>query len=229
MSGSLDQAGELAGLLLREGALNREDPEHKRVYAELMGDELLFRAVRERLAVVGYELVQELGHLGVRVAAAAEQAEAIRNKLGIHAGHIRLIVYLWTHLVYREWKNLRWGDDSAAPGPDQALIFDDPEAEDVAWMSLKKLEADFADQLSKSALSGFLNQLRRWRFIRLDRRRDRVEADASLYIQVDRHRMEAFVVGLARRLGCDAPVDAVTEIAAGSRPATEPSSVEAPS
>lgn len=229
MSVDLDRAGELAGLLLREGALNREDPEHQRLYADLMGDELLFRSVHERLAAVGYELIQELGHLGARVAAAAEQAGTIRNRLGVHAGHVRLIVYLWTHLVYREWKNLRWGDDGAAPGPDQGLIFDEPQEEQVAWMSLKKLEADFADQLSRSALTGFLNQLRRWRFIRLDRRRDRIEADASLYIQVDRHRMEAFVIGLARRLGSAAPLEAVTEIAAGSRPAADATVEEGPS
>lgn len=214
-----ERAAAIASLLLREGALrNRDDPEHREVYADLMGDERLFADVRERLGGVGYELIQDFGFLGVRVRRGVVAGEQHRNRYGIHAGHIRLIVYFWTHLVYRELKSLRHRDDAPAPGADQGALFEDGDEDQAPWMSLNRVDVDFGEQLSQARLKQYLGQLRRWRFIGFDRRRDRVWADASLFVQIDRARMEDFVVRQARRLGYEDPADAVTEIAAGSTP-----------
>lgn len=214
-----EHAAGIANLLLREGALrNRDDADHRKTYAELMSDERLFVEVRERLAAVGYELVQELGYLGVRPARTAGNACQSRNVVGIHAGHIRLIVYFWTHLVYRELKSLRHREDAPAPGPDQQGIFEEEDEDAAAWMSLRRVETDFGDVLSQAKLWQYLSQLKRWRFIGFDKRRDRVWADASLYVQVDRTQMEDFVVSQARRLGREEPSDAIRDIAIGSRP-----------
>lgn len=210
-----DRAQGLANLLLIEGALRRDDPEHQQIYVELMGDVTLYDEVRRRLAAVGYQLVQELGHLGARVAPDAQTGALPWNRMGVHSGHIRLIVYLWVQLVYREWTNLRRDLKTGAPG--QAALFD---TDDSPWISYKALVNDFGELSSKSHLVGLLRNLKRWRFIRYDERRDRIWADASLYIQVDRQRMEDFVIDLARRMGTEDPATAVKTIATGSQVAT---------
>jgi hypothetical protein len=71
---SADRAMEVASVLLREGVLRRDDAEHRAIYEELGKDQILADVVRERLAAVGYTLVDDLGHLGVRVSAEAESA-----------------------------------------------------------------------------------------------------------------------------------------------------------
>lgn len=214
-----DRAAELAGLLLRDGALRRGDEDHRRIYEELMGDVALYEDLRERLAAVGYVLVQELGHLGVRVAPDVIPTEPLRNRTGIHAGHVRLIVYLWVQLVYREWVNLRRGLETRAPGAEQDSLFpseeDDDEPPSIAY---SRVYAEFAEHMARATILGHLRALQRWRFVRYDEKRDRVWADASLYVLVDRGRMEEFVVGLARRMGTEDPVEAVTAIARGERP-----------
>ena len=63
-----DRVTQIAHLFLREGSLRKGDAEHQEIYAELMGNTYLYEEVERRLAAVGYELVQELGHVGIRVA-----------------------------------------------------------------------------------------------------------------------------------------------------------------
>lgn len=209
-----DRAAELAGLLLRDGALRREDEEHRVLYAELMADAALFEDVRARLADVGFELVQELGHLGVRVAPEVVPTLPLRNRMGIHAGHVRLIVYLWVQLVYREWTNLRRGLESRPPGAEQGALFG-AEDDEPPWISYQRVYGEFAEHMPRTRILSYLRALQRWRFVRFDEKRDRIWADASLYILVDRNRMEEFVVGLARRLGTDDPAEAVRAVATG--------------
>jgi hypothetical protein len=208
-----DRPARIANLLLREGVLRKDDPEHQQIYADLVGDAELFAEVGRRLLAVGYELVERLGHLGVRLRpldiAAAEQ----RNRMGLDAGHIRLLVYLWTHLVYREWTNLRRDQDSAAPGGGQAALFGDDEP---PYISFGAVKTEFVEIGSLPRFKGTLSKLVGLRFVRVDERRDRIWADAGLYIYLDQHGMEDFVVDLARRLGAGDPAAAVTAVVQGS-------------
>ena len=211
-----ERAREIANLLLREGALQKADDEHRAIYAEITGDPALFDEVKQRLAQVGFELVDRLTHLGVRVAGDVVDAADLRNNMGIHAGHIRLIVYLWVHLVYREWVNLRRDLHTAPPGAAQnTLLPDDDEEDDHLWISYEQVARDFGEILSKTRFKSYLTQLKKWRFIGYHRKTDRIWADASLYTLIDLHRMEDFVTELARRLGMDEPGEAVVAIATG--------------
>lgn len=212
-----NRALELANLLLREGTLRKEDSEHAAVYGELMQDGPLFEEVEKRLRSVGYELVQLMGHLGVRVSSRVSHDQAaVRNRMQLHAGHIRLIVYLWVHLVYREWINLRRDLDLAPKGDEQASLFADEQESGPPSMSYRVLLDDLGENFSKRSIKGYLAALQRWRFIRYDEKRDRVWADAGLYIYADRNQMEDFVVSLARRIGTTSPIEAVSRIATGS-------------
>lgn len=211
---------EIANLLLRSGTLRADDPEHQQVRAELLGDSELFEDVEARLGAVGYELVERLGHVGVRIARHAADITELRNQMGLHAGHIRLLVYLWVHLVYREWTNLRRGLDSAPPGAAQEALFAAAEDDgEPVWISYAHVANDFSETMSTSYFKGLLSALQRWRFVAVDQRRDRIVAGAALYTLVDMHRMEEFVVEIARRMGTDDPVGAVTRIAAGGEDA----------
>lgn len=211
------RALELANLLLREGSLRRNDPEHIGIYSELMENGPLYEEVEKRLGSVGYELVQLMGHLGVRIASNAVDGEQMRNRMQLHAGHIRLIVYLWVHLVYREWINLRRDLDLASKGDEQKSLFADESEGEPPSMSFKVLLDELGENLSRRSIKGALTGLQRWRFVRYDEKRDRIWADAGLYIYVDRNRMEDFVISLARRVGTEDPIEAVSRIAAGSR------------
>lgn len=210
-----ERAAEIANLLLREGVLQRADPVHQRAYEELMGDNELYRDVARRLEAVGYALEQRLGHLGVRLAPDALADEVARNRQGLHAGHIRLLVYLWVQLVYREWNNLR-RDVSTLPTGRAPELFG---SDEPLWITLTQIRNEFGQLGSATHLKGLLNRLREGRFIQIDERRDRVSADAALYILVDQHRMEEFVIDLARRLSETDPAEAVRKAATGSRPA----------
>lgn len=208
-----DRAGRIANLLLREGVLRKDDREHQQIYADVMGDAELFGDVSRRLDAVGYVLVERLGHLGVRLGPLDGAAAELRNRMGLDAGHVRLLVYLWVHLVYREWINLRRDADTVAPGAGQAALFGDDEPPYIAWSAVK---TEFAEITSLTRFKGLLSRLASLRFIRQDERRDRIWADGGLYVYLDQNRMEDFVVDLARRLGMD-EVDAVVHVAKGSR------------
>ncbi len=208
-----DRALQIAHLFLREGSLRRNDPEHQGIFADLMGNSHLFDDVKTRLEAVGYELVQELGHIGIRVPSRALLDLESRNRMGLHAGHVRMIVYLWVQLVYREWLNLRNQMDTVAPGAEQGDFFAE---EEPPWISYKAVFSEFSETVSRSYLKGVFSLLQRQRFIRIDERRDRIVADSSLYILVERGEMEAFVIDIARRLGSGDPGEAVTAVATGS-------------
>lgn len=218
-----ERARDIANLLLREGALRPSNSEHQQIKFELTENPELYRKVRQRLEAVGYELVDRLTHLGVRVAPEAHDAAEMKNREGIHAGHIRLIVYLWVHLVYREWVEMRGdveaSEQASAPGREQgSLLPDDADEESNAYeppsMSYERAERDFEEIYSNRQFKGYLTQLRNWHFITYDRRADTIEAASSLYTLVDRQAMEDFVVDIARRMGIEDVADAVTEVAA---------------
>ena len=97
-----ERAQQLAHLFLREGTLRRQDEAHREIYSELMGNTRLYDDVKHRLAEVGYDLIQEFGHIGVRTAKHALLDVAAKNRMQLNAGHVRLITYLWVQLVYRE-------------------------------------------------------------------------------------------------------------------------------
>lgn len=214
-----DRAMEVANLLLRNGTLRADDPEHQQIRAELLGDADLFSDVEERLSAVGYELVERLGHVGVRIARKATDITELKNQMGLHAGHIRLLVYLWVHLVYREWTNLRRDQHSAAPGAAQEGLFANDDEAEALWISYHHVSNDFSETMSTSYFKGLLSALRRWRFISVDQKADRIYAGAALYTLIDMHRMEEFVLDMARRMGADDPIDAITQIAAAGREA----------
>ncbi|MGH7389902.1 MAG: hypothetical protein ACREM3_10670 [Candidatus Rokuibacteriota bacterium] len=218
-----DRAMEVASLLLREGVLRRDDAEHRAIYEELGKDPVLTDAVRERLAAVGYALVDDLGHVGVRVSGEAESAWSTRNRMGLTAAHIRLIVYLWTQLVYREVVNLRRDLRGSAPG--QSEFFDADEEPSVSYRAVWNA---FAERMSAHRLKGVLQKLKRDRFIRYDEKRDRIWAGGALYVLIDRTRMEEFVVELARRLGTGDAISAVEQIATGTVVPGEPEEGEQP-
>lgn len=212
-----ERAADIANFLLREGALQPAEPEHQKIQYELTENPELYREVRERLEAVGYELVDRFTHLGVRIAPEAHDAAEMRNREGIHAGHIRVIVYLWVHLVYREWMEMR-GDveESASPGEEQPSLLEDDEDEgyEPPTMSYKRAERDFEEIYSERTFKGYMTQLSSWDFIRYDRSDDVIRAASSLYTLVDRQAMEEFVVDIARRMGIEDPAEAVTEVAA---------------
>lgn len=209
-----DRATRIANLLLREGVLRQDDREHRQVYEELIGNTQLFQEVKRRMEQVGYELVENLGRLGVRPGPSDLQAADLRNRMGLDAGHIRLLVYLWVHLVYREWTNLRRDLQTVAPGAGQTLLFGEEEAPYIPWNTVK---TEFSEVTSLSRFKMLLHRLQTLRFIRYDEKRDRIWADAGLYVYLDLRRMEDFVVDLARRLGTEDLSVAVTRVAKGSR------------
>jgi hypothetical protein len=209
-----ERATRIAHFLLREGVLRKDDREHRQIYEELVGNPPLFQEIKQRMILVGYELVENLGHMGVRPAQNDLQTNDLRNRMGLDAGHIRLIVYLWVHLVYREWTNLRRDLHTVAPGAGQAQLFRDEEAPYIPWTTVK---TEFGEVISISRFRMLLNRLQSLRFIHYDEKRDRIWADAGLYVYLDLRRTEDFVVELARRMGTEDVGTTITRIAKGSR------------
>jgi len=195
----------LAHMLLRVGALDPEDSAHQAAYEELMGNDVLFADVRARLEAVGYELVQFLGHLGARPARAAELAQdgPLPGTADLHSGHVRLLVWLWVQLVYRQVKAAS-RDEAVEPEPgrEQALLaFVEEAPGQAAGPSIPRdaLMGEFSEDYSKTTLKQFLTTLKRHRFVRQAGATGDISAGPALYVLVDALRMEEFVVGLARR------------------------------
>jgi hypothetical protein len=217
-----DRALEIASLLLREGTLrNRTDADHRELYTELMTDDTLMQDVRARLAAVGYELHQDpFGWMGVRVSREAEAAGPVRGRTRFDARHVRLVAYFWVHLVYRKLVQLRRGIDTRAPGAEQSALFESDGDDEPPWMSFEQVKRDFSEVMSLPQIRAALSTLRQLRFVAFDEKRDKVWADAGLFVYVDGDRMEDFVIELARSAGGIDPTDAVTGIA--TRPAAVP-------
>lgn len=202
------RARELAHHLLRVGCLDPEDADDRALYEELIGNAPLYDRVAERLAGVGYTLHQFFGQLGVRPDRDAEAAGG-GNTLGLHAGHIRLLVWLWVQLVYRQIKAAARDEEvEPLPGRSQAL-FDFADAPDEAppEVSWAELLTEFSELYSEATIKQFLGTLRKHRFVVQRRRVDPITAGPSLYVMVDPVRMEEYVVGLARRGAMSLPDD----------------------
>ena len=198
-----ERAQRIANVLLQVGALDDRDPDQRALFEELMGNPVLYEDVRERLAAVGFELIQFLGHLGARLSRDAELAHGrdLRNPLDLHAGHIRVLVYLWIQLVYRQIKAT--GREEAVevmPGREQvSLAIDGLDDDEEFSIPIDEVRAEFAEEYSATTLKGLLTTLKRHRFVRQDGASGALFAGPSLYVLVDPLRMEEFAVGLARR------------------------------
>jgi len=203
------RAAELANVLLRLGVLDRDDPEQAALREELFADDSLYEEVSSRLQAVGYELVQMLGHVGVRLerSAAIEPLVTARNNLGLDARHVRLLVYLWVQLMYRHLKATLRDEAEEPRGRTQTLLgLDDPDAgDDEPTLPRAELEAEFGDMISKTALRGAVTTLRKQRFVIEDR--GVLRAGPAMYVLIDHERMEEHVVGLARRGTFSLPED----------------------
>jgi len=189
----------IAHHLLTRGCLDLADADDAALYEELMGNGPLYDRVGERLAGVGYDLHQFLGQLGVRP---SREAEAIGgNTSGLHAGHIRLLVYLWVQLVYRQIKAMSRDEEiEPLPGQSQGLFgFADAPDEAPPELAAEEVFAEFREIYSDAAIKQFLGKLRNDRFIVQRRKSDPIVAGPALYVLVDPLRMEEYVVGLARR------------------------------
>ena len=69
-----DRATAIANALLRQGYLDPDDADQKAIREELFADAGLWDSVAERLSLVGYDLVQMLGRVGVRLSRTAAVA-----------------------------------------------------------------------------------------------------------------------------------------------------------
>lgn len=193
-------AVDVANALLRLGVLDPDDPKQQALRQELFGDPVLWSEVSERLGSVGYDLVQLLGHVGVRLSrtTAVDPLGTARNNLGLDARHVRVLVYLWLHLVYRQLKEtLR--DETTEPRGRSQTLFDLDDDEDDAPPTLPESElfAEFSDMYAKTTIKAALTGLKRAGFIK--KRGAELQAGPALYVLIDQERMEEHVVGLARR------------------------------
>jgi hypothetical protein len=193
-------ATELANALLRLGVLDPHDPEQRALREALFADSVLYDDVKQRLLAVGYDLVQLLGHVGARLQrqSALDPLVTARNNLGLDARHVRLLVYLWLHLVYRQLKELSRDEPTQPVGRTQTLFGFEPadEAEAPSSLPMAELQAEFAELTSKVQLKGALTLLKRHGFVREEG--GALTAGPAIYVLVDHERMEEFVVGLAR-------------------------------
>jgi hypothetical protein len=192
-------AVDLANVLLRLGVLDPQDPEQRALREELLGDPILWDDVARRLQGVGYDLVQMLGHIGARVqrTSAIDPLVTSRNNLGLDARHVRILVYLWIHLVYRQLKEMSREEAPQIAGRTQTLLgFDADEAEAPPTLPLSELQAEFAEIASKVQIKAALTGLKRHAFVREEA--GVLSAGPALYVLIDHDRMEEHVVGLAR-------------------------------
>jgi hypothetical protein len=197
------RANDIANALLRLGALNPDDPEQRKLREELFGDAPLWDDVSARLGAVGYDLVEMLGHVGVRLSRQTAVAPLItaKNNLGLHAGHVRVLVVLWVQLLYRQLKETLRDEATEPQGQTQTLLgfgeLDDEGDHPVPTMPTADLYADLSEQMRKTQVKGVLTRLKNLKFIRESK--GLLSAGPAMYVQIDHERMEEHVVGLARR------------------------------
>jgi hypothetical protein len=195
------RAAAIANALLRQGYLDPDDADQRAIREELFGDPALWDAVAERLAAVGYELVQMLGRVGVRLSreAAVDPLLTAKNNLGLDARHVRVLVYLWVHLVYRHLKETLRDEPGEPQGRSQTFFgFEEPAGEDdTPTLPTSELFAEFGETYAKTTIKSALTGLKRHGFAKESK--GRLEAGPALYVLLDHERMEEHVVGLARR------------------------------
>lgn len=197
---------DVANALLRLGVLDPDDPKQRALRQELFGDAVLWDEVSERLSAVGYDLVQMLGHVGIRLAraSAVDPLVTAKNNLGLDARHVRILVYLWLHLVYRQLKETLRDQDNEPRGRAQTLFgFDEVDEEDGApTLPVTEIYAEFAEMYAKTTIKSALTGLKRTGFVKESG--GVLEAGPALYVLIDHERMEEHIVGLARK-GEDLP------------------------
>jgi hypothetical protein len=195
------RAVDIANALLRLGVLEPDDPEQRALREELFADPVLWDDVSERLNTVGYDLVQMLGHLGVRLsrASAVDPLVTAKNNLGLDARHVRVLVYLWVHLLYRQLKEPLRDEPTEPRGRAQTLFGYDAsdEGEGVPTLPVAELYADFGELYSQTTVKGALTGLKRTGFVRESG--GVLSAGPAMYVLLDHERMEEHVVGLARK------------------------------
>jgi len=199
-----ERATAIAHLLLRVGVLDPDDPDHQQVREDLIADSALHAAVRERLAAVGWRLEQFLGYWGVRLDREVQAAVVGLPRGGdLQAHHLRMLIWLWVHLVYRQIEAARREEEpEALPGRRQrALDFGDgSEAKDeTPSVPYEEVLAEFGQQYNEKSVKGMLSVLRKYRFVRQDGASGPIRPGPALFVLVDPLRMEEHVVGLARR------------------------------
>lgn len=202
------RAAHIANALLRAGYLDPDDADQSALREELFGDPALWDDVAGRLAAVGYELVQFLGRVGVRMArdAAVDPLITAKNNMGLDARHVRLLVYLWTHLVYRHLKETMRDEPAQPRGHTQTLLGlqELEDEDDTPTIPLADLHAEFGEIYAKTTITGALTGLKKAGFVRTSG--SELTAGPALYVQLDHERMEEHVIGLARKLQSDAEV-----------------------
>ncbi len=196
------QAVDVANVLLRLGVLDPADPPQQDLRKELFGDPVLWDEVSARLAAVGYDLVQMLGHVGVRLSrpTAVDPLVTAKNNLGLDSRHVRVLVYLWLHLVYRQLKETLRDESPEPSGRSQTLFgFDDAEHNDdpVPTIPVAEVFAEFSEQYARTTIKSALTGLKRSGFVK--QANDQLTAGPALYVMIDHERMEEHVVGLARK------------------------------
>jgi len=195
-----NNASDVANALLRLGALDPADPEQASLREELFANTTLWDDVAKRIEAVGYDLVQLLGHVGVRVSrtTAVDPLVTARNNLGLDARHVRVLVYLWVQLVYRHLKEMLRDEKLEPAGRSQTFLgLEDVETDEPPKLAKTELEAEFKEEYSRSALKAALTTLKKGRFVRESE--GLLTAGPALYVLLDHDRMEEYVVGLARK------------------------------
>lgn len=191
----------IANVLLRLGSLDPDEPQQRELREELFSDPVLWDAVQDRVQAVGYDLVQLLGHVGVRLSqdVAVSPLVTAKNNLGLDARHVRVLVYLWVQLVYRQLTEAQREHDQEPKGRTQTLFGLDESGDEDAppTLPMSELIAEFEDQTDLRGLKGALTGLKRHGFVR--EQKGLLVAGSALYILLDHERMEEHVVGLARR------------------------------
>ncbi len=194
-------ATDVANALLRLGVLDPADPHQRDLRKELFGDPVLWDEVTERLAAVGYDLVQMLGHVGVRLtrATAVDPLVTAKNNLGLDARHVRVLVYLWLHLVYRQLKETLRDESSEPQGRSQTLFgFDEADDSDAPpTLPVSEVHAEFSDIYAKTTIKSALTGLKKTGFVK--EIAGELHAGPALFVLIDHERMEEHVVRLARK------------------------------
>jgi hypothetical protein len=199
-----ERATAIAHLLLRVGVLDPDDPDHQQVRQDLIADSSLHASVREKLAAVGWRLEQFLGYWGVRLDRGVEAAAIGLPRGGdLQAHHLRMLIWLWVQLVYRQIEAARREEEpEALPGRRQrALDLGDgsDSKDDVPSIAFDEVMGEFGQQYNEKSVKGMLSVLRKHRFVRQDGATGPVRPGPALFVLVDPLRMEEHVVGLARR------------------------------
>lgn len=201
----MSHAAHVANALLRLGALDPDDPDQNELRQELYGNPALWDEVSTCLDHVGFELVDVLGRVGVRVGRGVAVAPLVsaRNNLDLNAGHIRVLVYLWLQLVYRQIQETLRDHASEPQGRGQTLLgFEDADAEPETTLPTAELYAEFSE-LSRSHTKGVLGALKRAGFVKESA--GVLRAGPALYVFIDHERIEEAVVGMARKGAQDDP------------------------